>query len=136
MDAQEYFNNLRIRQLLESEAANLAAKRIQIEPLEKLRTRIQAIAASSTPDRSEIRALDEALHALIQTDSGNALLGSSWRASYKPKSSISRAYLSGCRTPARNIFASLRRFADTTHKLPARPCTSIWRTYTKASSIT
>lgn len=76
MDTQEYFNNLHIRQLLEPEAASLAAGRVDIGELVALKERIGALSRSDNPSRADIRALDEALHSKIGLGCGNDHL---WR---------------------------------------------------------
>ncbi|WP_143089834.1 GntR family transcriptional regulator [Tropicimonas isoalkanivorans] len=76
MDTREYFDNLHIRQILEPEAASLAAQRVATAEVEALEARIEALAASDEPERAEIRATDERLHEMIGLNSGNPQL---WR---------------------------------------------------------
>lgn len=76
MDTGEYFDNLHIRQLLEPEAASLASQRADPEALRTLRARIEVLSTAKTPERAEIRAVDEALHEIIGQASGNLQM---WR---------------------------------------------------------
>jgi DNA-binding GntR family transcriptional regulator len=79
MDVREFIDNIAIRQLLEPEAARLAAGRVAPGVLEGLRQRILALIAAPAHggvDRSELRAVDSDLHGAIGEAAGNPQL---WR---------------------------------------------------------
>lgn len=67
---------LQIRSLLESEAAAMATGRIPAEPLEGLRTRLQALLNAQTPDEKSDWEVDNALHDLVAAYCGNRNLAS------------------------------------------------------------
>ena len=67
---------LQIRSLLESEAAAMATGRIPAEPLEGLRTRLQALLDAQTPDEKSDWEVDNALHDLVAAYCGNRNLAS------------------------------------------------------------
>jgi DNA-binding GntR family transcriptional regulator len=75
LDLAAFMDNLAIRRLLESEAARIAAGRVAPELLDDIRARLAAMlacAAAAAPDRAEVRAIDEDLHAAITRAAGNA----------------------------------------------------------------
>ena len=76
LDLAAYMDNLAIRRLLEPEAARIAAGRVAADLLDDIRARLSALlaraAADAAPDRGEVRALDEDLHAAIARAAGNA----------------------------------------------------------------
>ncbi|NMK46925.1 GntR family transcriptional regulator [Achromobacter sp. Bel] len=67
---------LQIRSLLESEAAAMATGRIPAEPLEGLRTRLQALLDAQTSDEKSDWEVDNALHDLVAAYCGNRNLAS------------------------------------------------------------
>lgn len=67
---------LQIRSLLESEAAAMATGRIPAEPLEGLRTRLQALLDAQTADEKSDWEVDNALHDLVAAYCGNRNLAS------------------------------------------------------------
>ena len=76
LDLAGYMDNLAIRRLLEPEAARIAAGRVAAELLDDIRARLTAMlacaASAAAPDRAEVRAIDEDLHAAITRAAGNA----------------------------------------------------------------
>jgi DNA-binding GntR family transcriptional regulator len=75
LDLAAFMDNLAIRRLLESAAARIAAGRVAPELLDDIRARLAAMlacAAAAAPDRAEVRAIDEDLHAAITRAAGNA----------------------------------------------------------------
>jgi DNA-binding GntR family transcriptional regulator len=75
LDLAAFMDNLAIRRLLESEAARIAAGRVAPELLDDIRARLAAMlacVAAAAPDRAEVRAIDEDLHAAITRAAGNA----------------------------------------------------------------
>ncbi|WP_138472499.1 GntR family transcriptional regulator [Poseidonocella sp. HB161398] len=77
MDTRDYLDNIQIRQMLEPEAARLAATRLDLADIEAIGIRIRAlIDAPGEPARTELRATDEALHKMIAMGSGNPQI---WR---------------------------------------------------------
>lgn len=73
MNVAEFIDNLAIRRLLEPEAARVAAGRIPGEGLAGIAVRLEALLASShtPPERADVRALDNDLHAAISDAAGN-----------------------------------------------------------------
>ena len=67
---------LNIRQLLEAEAARLAAGRIPAERLAVIRTALAGLAAKPSPTLTEIWDVDDLLHGEIADAAGNTLLAS------------------------------------------------------------
>jgi len=71
---EEYISILHVRRVLESEAASLAAGRIPVHELERLRARAQAVLDlprdAAVPEASD----DEDLHRLIAAAAGNPVL--------------------------------------------------------------
>jgi len=65
---------LNVRQVLESEAARLAAGRIPAERLEEIRARMREIAGMDKPSLALIWEVDDLLHGEIADASGNPLL--------------------------------------------------------------
>jgi len=78
MDITRYMENLAIRRLLESEAARLAAGRIDPQELtrmeETLNRMLADFEAGAHPRREEVRHIDEALHSAITRAAGNVQL--------------------------------------------------------------
>lgn len=78
MDITRYMENLAIRRLLESEAARLAAGRIdpaELTQMEETLNRMLAnFEAGEHPRREEVRHIDEALHSAITRAAGNVQL--------------------------------------------------------------
>lgn len=76
LDLAAFMDNLAIRRLLESEAARIAAGRVAPDLLDDIRARLAAMlacaAAATPPDRAEVRAIDEDLHAAITRAAANA----------------------------------------------------------------
>jgi DNA-binding GntR family transcriptional regulator len=71
--ASEFFQNMKVRQYTEAEAAALAAGKVEPEAIEALRARVMEVLDKGVrgPDQW---AVDEALHAMIAKASGNAVL--------------------------------------------------------------
>ncbi len=65
---------LHVRQLLESDAARLAAGRIPPARVEEIRAALQELGQKPTPTLSEIWEVDDMLHGEIADAAGNALL--------------------------------------------------------------
>ncbi|MDR6666070.1 GntR family transcriptional regulator [Rhizobium sp. 1399] len=65
---------LHVRQLLESEAARLAAGRIPQARIEEIRAALQELGNKPAPSLSEIWEIDDMLHGEIADAAGNALL--------------------------------------------------------------
>lgn len=73
---EAFVDILNIRQLLESEAARLAAGRIPPERVEAVRQALQTLAQNPKPTLSDIWAVDDMLHGEIADAAGNALMAS------------------------------------------------------------
>lgn len=67
---------LNVRQLLEAEAARLAAGRIPPETIEAIRQALNALAEKARPGLDEIWEVDDLLHGTIADAAGNRLLAS------------------------------------------------------------
>lgn len=65
---------LHVRQLLESDAARLAAGRIPAARIEEIRAALQELGNKTSPSLSEIWEVDDMLHGEIADAAGNALL--------------------------------------------------------------
>jgi DNA-binding GntR family transcriptional regulator len=65
---------LNVRQLLEAEAARLAAGRIPPDRIEVIREALQSLAGNSKPSLSEIWAVDDLLHGELANAAGNVLM--------------------------------------------------------------
>jgi DNA-binding GntR family transcriptional regulator len=65
---------LNVRQLLESEAARLAAGNIRPERIRKIREALQAAARKAQPTLSEVWEVDDLLHGEIADAAGNTLM--------------------------------------------------------------
>jgi DNA-binding GntR family transcriptional regulator len=72
--ASEFFQSMRVRALLEPEAAALAAGRIAPDDLQTLRSRIAGLAGAPLQEEAHWEA-DDRLHDLIAAASGNPVLG-------------------------------------------------------------
>ena len=71
---EAFVDILNVRQLLESEAAYLAAGKIAPERIEAIREALQILARNPKPTLSEIWAVDDMLHGEIADAAGNALM--------------------------------------------------------------
>jgi DNA-binding GntR family transcriptional regulator len=72
---EEFMNILNVRRLVEGEAARLAAGRVPVAELERLKFRIgEALALPEDAVTPEFAASDRDLHLLIATASGNSVL--------------------------------------------------------------
>ncbi len=71
--ASEFFQTMRVRAVLEPEAAALAAGRVALDDLQTLRTRIASLAAAPLQEEAHWEA-DDRLHDLIAAASGNPVL--------------------------------------------------------------
>jgi DNA-binding GntR family transcriptional regulator len=81
MDIDDFIENLSIRKLLEPEATRLACGRIDRGLLTSIADRLnqliaQAVDGSRAPDRSDVRAVDDALHTAISEGAQNAQMAS------------------------------------------------------------
>ncbi|PTQ66379.1 GntR family transcriptional regulator [Celeribacter persicus] len=65
---------LNVRQLLESEAARLAAGRIPADKIEKIRARMMELSEKSSVSLAETWEVDDQLHSAIAEASGNSLM--------------------------------------------------------------
>ncbi len=74
LDAEETLEVLSVRRLLEVEAAGAAAGKVPAEVIERLRHRVQALAASGDPSSPERLLLDLDLHRAIGEACGNRCL--------------------------------------------------------------
>jgi DNA-binding GntR family transcriptional regulator len=77
MDIDDFIENLSIRKLLEPEATRLACGRIDRGLLTSIADRLnqliaQAVDGNRAPDRSDVRAVDDALHTAISEGAQNA----------------------------------------------------------------
>ncbi|MDR3471146.1 MAG: GntR family transcriptional regulator [Devosia sp.] len=73
---EAFVDILNIRQLLESEAARLAAGRMSKARLDEIRAALKRLAAAKQPTLSEIWAVDDLMHGAIADAGGNALMAS------------------------------------------------------------
>lgn len=71
---EAFVDLLNVRQVLESEAARLAAGRIPQARIEHIRQSLTELAAKASPTLSEVWAVDNLLHGEIAQASGNPLL--------------------------------------------------------------
>lgn len=71
---EAFVDILNVRQLLEAEAASLAAGRIPPERIAAIRRALQDLAQKPKPTLSEIWAVDDQLHGEIADAAGNALM--------------------------------------------------------------
>lgn len=71
---EAFVDILNVRQLLEAEAARLAAGKIPAEKVANVRSALEALAQKDTPTLSEIWAVDDLLHGEIADAAGNQLL--------------------------------------------------------------
>lgn len=81
MDIDDFIENLAIRKLLEPEATRLACGRIDRGLLTSIADRLnqliaQAVDGNRAPDRSDVRAVDDALHTAISEGAQNAQMAS------------------------------------------------------------
>lgn len=67
---------LNVRQLLESEAARLAAGRIPQEKLDSIREALEELGKQAKPSLSDIWDVDDLLHGAVADAAGNSLLAS------------------------------------------------------------
>ncbi len=74
---EDFAQLIQFRRLLEAEAAFLAAGKIPAGELQSLIERIEQAAVTSSDDPTEHWQLDDELHALIASNSGNRWLGQS-----------------------------------------------------------
>ena len=73
---EAFVDILNVRQLLEAEAARLAAGRISKTRLHAIRIELKTLAQKTTPTLSEIWEVDDLLHGEIADAAGNALMAS------------------------------------------------------------
>lgn len=92
---------LNVRQLLESEAARLAAGRIPAERLDAIRAALREIAKTPNPTLTEIWDVDDLLHGEIADAAGNNLLAAMIR-DLRRRTHVFNAY----RNPATNKFSA------------------------------
>jgi DNA-binding GntR family transcriptional regulator len=71
---QEYLEGLNVRRLLETEAAGLAAGRVDLAQAANVQTAINQLMSSSTPTIKQHWACDDMVHTLISTATGNGVL--------------------------------------------------------------
>jgi DNA-binding GntR family transcriptional regulator len=71
---EAFIELLHVRQLLESDAARLAAGRIPAARIEEIRAALQELGNKASPTLSEIWEVDDMLHGEIADAAGNALL--------------------------------------------------------------
>lgn len=90
---------LNVRQLLEAEAARLAAGRIPAERLAQIRTALEELAKKTSPSLSEIWDVDDMLHGEIADTAGNTLLAGMIR-DLRRRTHVFNAY----RNPAQHKF--------------------------------
>lgn len=92
---------LNVRQLLESEAARLAAGRIPAERLDAIRAALREIAKTPSPTLTEIWDVDDLLHGEIADAAGNSLLATMIR-DLRRRTHVFNAF----RNPATNKFSA------------------------------
>jgi DNA-binding GntR family transcriptional regulator len=79
VDLSEYLQSLRVRELLETEAAALAAHRIDSAEVQKVRREIEELAAATTYHTEAHWRSDDNLHELLATSSGNRVMAQTIR---------------------------------------------------------
>lgn len=73
---EAFVDILNVRQLLESDAARLAAGKMSKARLDEIRAALKRLAAAKQPTLSEIWAVDDLMHGAIADAAGNALMAS------------------------------------------------------------
>ena len=126
---------LQIRSLLESEAAAMATGRIPAEPLEGLRTRLQALLDAQTPDEKSDWEVDNALHDLVAAYCGNRNLASMITATRRQvrMCDVERLRSGRCK-PGKSTWRSCRACCRAIPPARARRWPPIWRACAAATS--